>query len=101
MVVPHVDEGPASPRILQIGVVKVGPICNPIVVDCRGNVKVPDLLPVRVADEVTKAPIVHTLWPILGVPHDLVDEVAEVEHEVELLTGGSAFVLEDHSPVGG
>ncbi len=37
---------------------------------------------------------------LVGIFDDFVDEVAEVEHEIELVLGGGTFVLEDHSPIG-
>ena len=62
--------------------------------------EVPDLFAVRIADDVAQAPVVHTLRPILRVPDDFVDEVAEVQHEAEPILLGGALILEDHPPIG-
>ena len=61
--------------------------------------EVADLLAVRDAGDLVDRPVVAGLQ-VLGVLHDLVDEVAEVEHEAELVGGRRPLVLEDHPAIG-
>ena len=99
MVVPHGDERPARARVLQVGIVQVAAIDGAIVVDRQWNVEVADLLAVGDAHDLVDRPVVACLAAVLRIPDDLVDEVAEVQHEVELLGGRRALVLEDHPPI--
>ena len=101
VVVPHRDERPARPRVLQVGILEVRAIERPVVVERRRDVEAPDLLAVGVADDVAQPPVVAApVGALLGVVDHLVDEVAEMQHEGELLVGRRALVLVDHAPVG-
>src|SRR5580700_1913302 len=75
VVVPHVDERPARPRVLKIGIAEIGAINGAIVFHCRRNVEIINFLAMRIADEVPHPAVVHALRPILGIPDDFIDEV--------------------------
>ena len=64
------------------------------------NVTIADLFAMFVADDVAKRTAVHALRPILRVPDDFIDKVAQMKHEAEPVLFSSALVFEDHSPVG-
>lgn len=100
MVVPHRDERPAGPRILQVGIVQVRPVDGAIVVDRRRDVEVGHLFPARVAHDVAQTAVVHPLRPVLRIPDDLVDEVTQMEHEEEAVRLRRLLVLVDHPAVG-
>src|SRR6202041_2447989 len=93
VVVPHVDERPAGSGVLQVRIAQIRTINCAIVFHSRRNVKVPDLLAVRIADDVPQAAVVDALRTVLWVPDNLIDEVAEVQHEVNPLRFGSSCVL--------
>src|ERR1700742_2983909 len=63
VVVPHIHERPAGARVLQIRIVQVCTIDGSVVVDGGGDMKVANLFPGLVADEVAYAAIVHALRP--------------------------------------
>ena len=90
VVVAHVDEREPGPRVLQVGVGEVAQIDRAIVVERGRIVHVLELHAVLVAADVAQAPVIHPLRPVLGVPDDLVDEVAQVADEVEPLVGRGA-----------
>ncbi len=71
MVVPHRDEWPAGACILQIGVVQVGLVDRPVILDCCRNVQVIDLFAMGIPDDVAYAPVVHPLRAIFRIPDDL------------------------------
>ena len=83
VVVPHRDERPAGARVLQIRVVQIGAVDRPVIVDGRRDMEVLDLLTVRIPDDVAQASVVHALGAIFGIPDDLVDKVAQVQHEAQ------------------
>src|SRR6185436_16352891 len=65
-----------------------------------GDVEPPGLLAIRVAEDLAQAPVVAVpVRLVLGVVHDLVDEIAQVQHERELVLGRRVLVLEDHAAV--
>src|SRR5215472_866169 len=100
VIVPHADERPTRPRILQIGIVKVVSIDGAIIADVGGNVKIGNLFAVLVADDVAQTPVVHSLGTILRVPDDFIDKVAQMEHEFQSLVFLGPLVFENHSPIG-
>ena len=100
VVVPHVDEGPTGARVLKIGITEICAVSRAIVVHCGRNVEVADLFAVRVADDVADATVVHALRSVFWIPHNFIDEVAEVQHEANTICFGSALILENHSAVG-
>src|SRR6185295_4393970 len=71
-----------------------------IVIERRRDVEIADLLAVLVTHDVADTAVVHALRTIFGVPHELVDEVAEVQHEVEALARRCALVFVDHAAPG-
>src|SRR4029450_12659456 len=73
---------------------------RPLIVDGRGHVKVVVLLAVRIADDVADGACVVALRSILRVPHDLVDEVAEMKDECQAVCGSATLVLPDHAAIG-
>jgi hypothetical protein len=99
VVVPHCDERPAGPRVLDVGILQIRPIDRSIIRNRRRHVVVRNLLGVRIANNVAEAAIVHALRAIFGVPDDLVDEVAEVQHEVEPVGFRRPLVFENHPPI--
>ena len=100
VVIPHVDEWPAGPRILNIRIVQVSPIDCTIIIQSRRNVTVVDLFAIRIANHVAEAPIVHSLRPVLRVPHHFIDEVAQMQHEVQAITIRCLLILKDHPAIG-
>jgi hypothetical protein len=97
----HRHEGQARPRVLQVWIVEVGAVERAIVGEGGRHPERGDLLAVGKADGIAQpAVIAVSAGDFLRVVHDLVDEVAEVQHERELVLGGGSFVLEDHAPVG-
>ena len=100
MIVPDAHERPARAGVLQIRILQVAAIQVAIVIERHGRVKVADLLAVLEAHDIAQAPVVHALRPVFGIPDDLVDEVAQVQHEIELALGGAALVFEDHAAIG-
>src|SRR4029079_4222795 len=61
--------------------------------------KVGVFLAARIANDVANAPRVISLRPILRVPNDLVDEVAEVEDEAQSFGRIAPFVVYDHTSI--
>ena len=54
---------------------------------------------VLITNNIANAAIVHSLGTVFGIPHNFVDEVAEMEHEAESIFLGSMFVFIDHSAI--
>jgi hypothetical protein len=85
VVVPHVDKRPARTCVLKVRIVQVSTIDGGIVVDCGWDVDVSYLFSVLAANDVAQTTVVHSLRTILRILDDLVDEIAEVKYEAELL----------------
>src|SRR6478672_1875712 len=85
-------------RVLQLRVVKIRLIDGTIIFHRGGNVKVLYFFAVRIADDISYLPGVVCL-AVLGIPHQLINEVAKMQDETEFLILRSAFVLIDHSSV--
>ncbi len=101
VIVPHGHEGPTRARILQVGIGEHTPIGGPIIVEIGREVEVVQLLAVRVADDVAKPPAaIDAAWRVFGIFHDLVDEVAQMQHEAQTFRARPPHVLVDHAPVG-
>ncbi len=60
--------------------------------------EVADLLAAGNARDLVNLAVVSSLH-LVRIFNDLVDEVAEVKHEIELVFGRGALILEDHPPV--
>jgi hypothetical protein len=86
-------------RILQIRIVQVGTIDRAVVVDRGRNVEVVVLLAVGITHELADAAIVHALRPVLRIPDQFVDEIAQMQHEPEAILGRGLLVLEDHASI--
>jgi hypothetical protein len=101
VIVPHGHERPTRTRILQIEVGEKGAIRGAIIFEISGEMKAPRLLSIRVAQIATQPPAaIQTVRHILGIADNLVDEIAEVQHEAQLLGARAAHVFVDHAPVG-
>ena len=101
VVVPHRNERPAGARVLQVGVGEVGTVHRAVVRERHGQVVVAELVAVRVFEKWAQAAAaVLALRHLVRVIHHLVDEVAEVQHEAELLGARAALVLVDHAAIG-
>src|SRR5262245_35740289 len=61
--------------------------------------EVPNLFAVPVTDYVAQPPCVHALRAVFRIPDYFVDEVAEMEHEAELIVRRPLLVLPDHPAV--
>src|SRR5262245_65873859 len=61
--------------------------------------EVPNLFAVPVTDYVAQPPCVHALRAVFRIPDYFVDEVAEMEHEAELIFRRPLLVLPDHPAV--
>src|SRR5678810_590301 len=70
-----------------------------IAVEGEGNVEIADLVSVGEARDLEDGAVVASLR-LFRVLDDLVDEVAEVQDEPELIGGRGALVLEDHPAIG-
>src|SRR6201982_1255318 len=57
-----------------------------------------DLLAVFVANDFADLAVIVS-WAVLGIPHQLVKEIAEVEDKAQAVVFFCALVLEDHSPI--
>jgi hypothetical protein len=71
-----------------------------VVVQAGRQVQIAELLAILIADGVANLAVVHPLRPVLRIPDDLIDEVAQVHDEVEALVGRRALVLPDHAAPG-
>ena len=97
MIVPHADERPARPRVLEIRVGEIAAVGGPVVVERGRQVESAHLPAGRVADEFAQAPSARlSAGAVFGIEDELVDEVAEVQYEAEALRRSPALILEDH-----
>jgi hypothetical protein len=88
-------------RAAQVRVTQIGPIDGAIVGQRHRNVEATDLLALRVTHHVTDAPVITaTARLVFRVVDHLVDEIAQVQHESQLIFRRGALVLEDHAPIG-
>ena len=78
MDVPHTNKRPASAGILQIRVQKIGAVEGAVIVDGGRHVKVTNLLALGITNYISQPPRVHALRSILGIPHNFVNEIAEM-----------------------
>ena len=99
MIVPDGDERPARAGVLQVGIGEIAAIDGAIAVERQRNVEIADLLAVGNARDLVDRAVVAGLH-LVRIFDDLVDEVAEVQHETELSLRRRALVLEDHPPIG-
>src|SRR5271163_2887276 len=78
---------------------QIGAINGAIIPNIRGDVKILDLLTVRVAHDVPQTPIVHALRTIFGIPDDFIDEIPEMKHESQLILLRDPLIFIDHASV--
>jgi hypothetical protein len=79
VVVPHDDERPPSPSILDVGVMQVRAVQRAIVGKRRRHVKTRHRFPVGVADQIAQPPIVAApSGRVFRIGHDFVDEIAQM-----------------------
>src|SRR6185503_7652762 len=71
-----------------------------VVIQIRGQMKVPHLLAVRIAHDVAQAPpALDAARTVLRIPDDFVDEIAEVQYETELLGARTTQIFVDHTSI--
>src|SRR6185369_9709648 len=100
VIVPDGDERPARAGILEVGISEIALVYGAIAIDSQRYVKRPgDLLAIRDARNLIDRAIVASLH-LFGILDHLVDEIAEVQNEIELFGGGSAFIFVNHPAIG-
>ena len=80
------DERPARAGVLQVGIGEIAFVDGAIAVDGQREWKLPDLPAVGDARDLIDVAVVAGLH-LFRIFDDLVDEVAEMEHEIELVVG--------------
>src|SRR5262249_54744022 len=98
VVVPHGDKRKMCTRILYFGVVQICLIDRTVIVHRGRDMKIFVLFTARITDQVSYLSGV-VLLAVLGVPNQLVNEVAKVKDKAQLFRLRSAFVLINHSSV--
>src|SRR4029077_10587054 len=98
VVVPDGDERPARAGVLEIGVGEIALINSAVTFERQWDVEVADLVAVREARHLINRAVVARL-NLVGILDHLVDKIAEVQDEIELLGGGSAFVFVNHPAI--
>ena len=98
VVVPDGDEWPARAGVLEIGVGEIAFVDGPVTIERQRDVEVADLVAVRDARHLINRAVVARLH-LVGILDHLVDEISEVQDEIELLGGGSAFVFVNHPAI--
>ena len=100
MIVPHADERPVRPRIGKVGIGEITFIGGAIVDQIDRDVIVGDLASGGIADDVADLAPVIRLLAVFRIPHHLVDEIAQMQDEIELLGFRLLPVVIHHAPVG-
>src|SRR3954454_2713404 len=95
VVVPDRDERPARASVLEVGIGEIAFVDGPVAIDGQRYVELADLVAIREARNLIDRAVVAGLH-LVGILDDLVDEIAKMENEVELLAGGSALIFVDH-----
>ncbi len=99
VIVPHADERPARSGVLKIGIGEIALIDDAVAVERQRVMEVADLAAVRNAPDIVDDAVVARLHLVRIFDH-LIDEVAKMEHEAELVGGCGALVFEDHPAIG-
>ena len=99
MVVPDGDERPARASVLEVGIGEIAFVDGPVAIDGQREVEVADLPAVRDARNLIDRAVVACLH-LVGILDHLVDEIAQVQNEIELFGGGSAFIFVNHPAIG-
>ncbi len=95
VVVPDHDERPARASVLEVGIFEIAFVDGTVAIEGQRYVEIADLVAVRYARNLKDRAVVARLH-LFGILDDLVDEITEVQDEIELLSGGSAFIFVDH-----
>ena len=98
VVVPHGDERPARASVLEVRIGEIAFVDGPVAIDGQRYVEVAGLRAVRQARHLVDRAVVACLH-LVGILDHLVDEVAQVQNEAELLGGGSAFIFVNHPAI--
>ena len=98
VVVPDAHKRPASARVLQVGVGEIALPDRAVSLDRRRDVENSGLQRVRNPRNLVEFPAEAGL-PVFWILHDLVDEIAKVQDEIELVLGPRPLILEDHAAV--
>ena len=98
MIVPDGDERPARSRVLQVGIGKIALVDGAIALDRQRVMEVAGLAAIGNPADLVDRAVVARLH-LVGIFDDLVDEIAEVENETELIGGRRALILEDHPAI--
>jgi hypothetical protein len=99
VVVPHGDERPARARVLEVGIGEIAFVDGPVAIDRQRDVEVAGLQAVRDARNFIDRSIVASLH-LVGILDHLVDEIAQVQNEAELVGRRSAFIFVNHPAIG-
>ena len=99
MIVPHRHERPAGPRVLEVWIGEIGRVDGAIAIDGQRMWKLPTLLAIGDARDLIDRTVVSRLH-FVGILDDLVDEIAEVQDETELVFWRRVFIFEDHPAIG-
>ena len=99
MVIADADEREVCAGVLNVRIMNRRAIDRPIAVDRRRHMEVVDLTSVGYATDVEHRTIV-AMRNFIGVFHDLVDEISEMQDEPLALIGRSALILPNHPPIG-
>src|SRR5690606_5602614 len=98
VIVPDADERPASARVLQIWIGEVALIHRTVAFDRLRPVEIAGLTCIGdLADIIDRA--IEAFVSLFGVLNNLINEVAQVQYEANLILRPSAFILEDHPAV--
>ena len=92
VIVPDGDERPARAGILEVGISEIALVHGAIAVDGQRVVELAALSPIGNARDLIDRAVVACLH-LVGILDHLVDEIAQVQNEVELFGGGSAFIF--------
>src|SRR6185312_16299481 len=99
VVVPHGDERPARASVLEVGIGEIASVDGSVAIYGQRDVEVADLVAVWDACNLIDRAIVACLY-LVGILNHLVDEISQVQNEIELLGGGSAFIFVNHPAIG-
>jgi hypothetical protein len=99
VIVADADEREVGAGILNVRILNRRAIDRPIAVDGRRHMKVVDFTSVGYATDVEHRTIVAMRY-FIGVFHDFVDEISEMQDEPQTLIGRSTLILPNHPAIG-
>ncbi len=97
VVVADADERPPGARVLDVRIGEVAAIHGAIALERGRHMEVADLASVGNPADLVDGSVV-AVRDLLRIFDDLVDEVAQVQHEVQPLIGGRVPVFPEHAP---